>query len=103
MMPRQDLPHRLPPACAPAMVACDDNGTNEGAMNLFKTVRPNIVQSIRAFRVPELAQAAAALNQHFLYANCAIAPARPRSSSALPPNSPSRSISARISMHCPIA
>ncbi|HBD33634.1 MAG TPA: ribonuclease inhibitor, partial [Cupriavidus sp.] len=26
MMPRQDLPHRLPPACAPAMVACDDNG-----------------------------------------------------------------------------
>ena len=26
-------------------------------MNLFKSVRPNIVQSIRAFRVPELAQA----------------------------------------------
>ncbi|WP_420840092.1 barstar family protein [Cupriavidus neocaledonicus] len=42
-----------------------------GAMNLFKTVRPNIVQSIRAFRVPELAQAAADLGQHFLYANCA--------------------------------
>jgi RNAse (barnase) inhibitor barstar len=46
-------------------------GDQEGAMNLFKTVRPNIVQSIRAFRVPELAQAAADLGQHFLYANCA--------------------------------
>lgn len=43
----------------------------EGAMSLFKTVRPNIVQSIRAFRVPELAQAAAELGHHFLYANCA--------------------------------
>ncbi|AZG13414.1 barstar family protein [Cupriavidus pauculus] len=71
MMPRQDLTHRLPPACAPVMVTWADDGTNEGAMNLFKTVRPNIVQSIRAFRVPELSQAAAALNQHFLYANCA--------------------------------
>ncbi len=40
-------------------------------MTLFKTVRPNIVQSIRAFLVPELAQAAAELGQHFLYANCA--------------------------------
>ncbi len=43
----------------------------EEAMHFFKTVRPNIVQSIRAFRVPELAQAAADLGQHFLYANCA--------------------------------
>ena len=66
MMPRQDLTHPLPPACAPVMATWADDGTKEGAMNLFKTVRPNIVQSIRAFRVPELAQAAAALNQHFL-------------------------------------
>ena len=43
----------------------------ENPMNLFRTVRPNIVQSIRAFRVPDLARAAEALGQHFLYANCA--------------------------------
>ncbi len=69
MMPRQEHSHKLPPACPPAVVACAD-GLYEGAMNLFKTVRPNIVQSIRAFRVPELAQAATDLGQHFLYANC---------------------------------
>jgi hypothetical protein len=44
---------------------------NEGPMSLFSTVRPNIVQSIRAFRVQELADEAARLNQHFLYASCA--------------------------------
>ena len=35
----------------------------------LKGIRPNIVQSIRAFRVPELQDAATQLNQHFLYAN----------------------------------
>ena len=35
--------------------------------------RPNIVQSIRAFRVPELQGAAQSLGQHFLYANLATA------------------------------
>ncbi|AHB04355.2 MULTISPECIES: barstar family protein [Pandoraea] len=44
--------------------------SEEGDMSLFKTVRPNIVQSIRAFRVPELAAEAERLGQHFLYANC---------------------------------
>jgi len=43
----------------------------EGKMSLFKTVPPNIVQSIRAFRVTELQQEAAHLQQHFLYAYCA--------------------------------
>ncbi|HZG19027.1 MAG TPA: barstar family protein [Herbaspirillum sp.] len=43
----------------------------EGKMSLFKTVPPNIVQSIRAFRVNELQQEAAHLQQHFLYAYCA--------------------------------
>ncbi|KAG0162765.1 hypothetical protein DFQ28_001287 [Apophysomyces sp. BC1034] len=47
--------------------------SNEGNMGLFKTVRSNIVQSIRAFRVPELADEAARLGHHFLYANCAAA------------------------------
>lgn len=44
---------------------------NEESMSLFRTVRPNIVQSIRAFRVQELADEALELHQHFLYAFCA--------------------------------
>ena len=36
---------------------------------LLQTVRPNIVQSIRAYRVDDLMQAAANADQHFLYAN----------------------------------
>lgn len=43
----------------------------EGAMSLFKTVPPNVVQSIRAFRVTDLQSEAAQLGQHFLYAYCA--------------------------------
>ena len=35
----------------------------------LRTVRTNIVQSIRAFRVPDLQDAAQNLGQHFLYAN----------------------------------
>jgi hypothetical protein len=34
------------------------------------TVPPNLVQSIRAFRVVELQEEAARLEQHFLYAHC---------------------------------
>ncbi|MEO8279482.1 MAG: barstar family protein [Ideonella sp.] len=40
---------------------------------LLQTVRPNIVQSIRAYRVEDLMQAAQAVEQHFLYANLAAA------------------------------
>ena len=36
---------------------------------LLQTVRPNIVQAIRAYRVDDLMQAAQAAGQHFLYAN----------------------------------
>jgi RNAse (barnase) inhibitor barstar len=36
---------------------------------LLQTVRPNIVQSIRAYRVEELHEAAQNGGQHFLYAN----------------------------------
>jgi RNAse (barnase) inhibitor barstar len=39
----------------------------------LKGIRTNIVQSIRAFRVQELQDAAGALGQHFLYANLAAA------------------------------
>ena len=36
---------------------------------ILQTVRPNIVQSIRAYRVEDLMQAAGDGSQHFLYAN----------------------------------
>jgi RNAse (barnase) inhibitor barstar len=36
---------------------------------LLHTVRPNIVQSIRAYRVEDLHKAAHNVGQHFLYAN----------------------------------
>ena len=37
----------------------------------FKRVRPNIVQSIRAFNAHQLQDTAAQMGQHFLYANLA--------------------------------
>jgi hypothetical protein len=37
---------------------------------LLMTVPPNLVQSIRAFRVVELQEEAARLGHHFLYAHC---------------------------------
>lgn len=39
-------------------------------MSLLITVPPNLVQSIRAFRVAELQDEAGRLGQHFLYAHC---------------------------------
>jgi RNAse (barnase) inhibitor barstar len=36
---------------------------------LLQTVRPNIVQSIRAYRIEELRDFALEASQHFLYAN----------------------------------
>ncbi len=38
---------------------------------LLRSVRPNIVQSIRAYRIQDLQTAAQALGNHFLYANLA--------------------------------
>jgi RNAse (barnase) inhibitor barstar len=51
--------------------ADEAHSSNEEAMSLFASVRPNIVQSIRAFRVQELADEAQRLQEHFLYAFCA--------------------------------
>ena len=45
----------------------------ETTENALKGVRTNIVQSIRAFRVQDLQDAARSLGQHFLYANLATA------------------------------
>jgi RNAse (barnase) inhibitor barstar len=55
---------------APAEEASPGLSANEEPMSLFKTVRPNLVQSIRAFRVQDLADEANQLGQHFLYAYC---------------------------------
>ena len=41
------------------------------AAHLLRSVRSNIVQSIRAFRIADLQTAAIAAGQHFLYANLA--------------------------------
>lgn len=41
-------------------------------MSLLTTVPPNLVQSIRAFRVTELQDEAIRLGQHFLYAHCLV-------------------------------
>ena len=40
---------------------------------LMQTVRPNIVQAIRAYRVDDLMSAAQESDQHFLYANLSAA------------------------------
>ena len=40
---------------------------------LLQTVRPNIVQAIRAYRVEDLMQAAEGVDQDFLYANLSAA------------------------------
>jgi RNAse (barnase) inhibitor barstar len=45
----------------------------EAAQATLKGVRPNIVQSIRAFRVQSLQDAARSLGHHFLFANLASA------------------------------
>lgn len=42
----------------------------EDGENCLATVAPNVVQSIRAFRVSDLQAQAAKLGQHFLYAYC---------------------------------
>ncbi len=39
----------------------------------LQTIRPNLVQAIRAYRVEDLMQAASRAGQHFLYANLASA------------------------------
>lgn len=39
----------------------------------LQTIRPNIVQSIRAYRVDDLMRAAESAKQHFLYANLSAA------------------------------
>lgn len=46
-------------------------GRTEEDRSLLYAVPPNVVQSIRAFRAPDLQAEAIRLGQHFLYAHCA--------------------------------
>ena len=46
-----------------------DKPIRQDQETLLKGVRTNIVQSIRAFRVNDLQEAAQGLGHHFLYAN----------------------------------
>ncbi|MGN5479943.1 hypothetical protein ACTMU2_33215 [Cupriavidus basilensis] len=105
MMPRQELTHKLPPAApvtVPAVASWADGA--EGAMNLFKSVRPNIVQSIRAFRVPDLPPRRRPTLVSISCTRIArIARARRRSWKRSPPRSRSPSISARTSTRWPTA
>lgn len=43
--------------------------SSAGSLMMLHTVRPNIVQAIRAFRVEDLQHAAQDAGQHFLYTN----------------------------------
>ena len=52
-----------------AVDAPPDGASAPAEAVIFKSVRRNIVQSIRAFHVADLQAAAASLNNHFLYAN----------------------------------
>jgi RNAse (barnase) inhibitor barstar len=59
------------PSAEPLTAPSTALSTDEGGMSLFSTVQPNIVQSIRAFRVQDLHDEAQRLQEHFLYAFCA--------------------------------
>jgi RNAse (barnase) inhibitor barstar len=53
------------------MPVSDASRIDADPAELLKSVRPNIVQSIRAYRVEQLQEAAEKTGQHFLYANLA--------------------------------
>lgn len=61
------LPQRKPAPSWRAALAVRDSGPAA----MLRSVRTNIVQSIRAFRTEELMEAASELGQHFVYANSA--------------------------------
>ncbi|MCC7005085.1 MAG: barstar family protein [Ottowia sp.] len=65
------LPRTPMPAMRPVQTPINTRPDHESTVTLLKAVRMNIVQSIRAFRAPELAKAADLLGHHFLYAHCA--------------------------------
>ena len=61
------LPQKKPAPSWRAALAVRDSGPAA----MLRSVRTNIVQSIRAFRTEELMEAASELGQHFVYANSA--------------------------------
>ncbi len=71
-MPLRKDPPRPRTGMAPLPTAgAAEAPARAGSDILLKGIRTNIVQSIRAFRVQELQDAAQGLGQHFLYANLA--------------------------------
>ena len=62
----RDVSNDAPLCLGEALTTLERNPETNQAL---RGVRPNIVQSIRAFRVHELQEAAHAGGQHFLYAN----------------------------------
>lgn len=66
---------------------------------LLRTVRNNIVQSIRAFTVNQLQDTAKELGQHFLYANLAMAQSKQDVLDLVSTNFLCPRISVRILMH----
>jgi hypothetical protein len=77
--------------------------SNEEPMSLFTTVRPNLVQSIRAFRVQDLADEAGRLGQHFLYAYCGAAQSKQEVMETIATSFLFQSISARTTTRCTTA
>jgi len=59
-------PKKQPPSWRAALAVRDG-----GPAAMLRSVRTNIVQSIRAFRTEELMEAASELGQHFVFANAA--------------------------------
>ena len=73
--PLAERPPRLPDT-TPEKAAAMEQTPRQPQESLLKSVRSNIVQSIRAFHVHDLQETAVALGQHFLYANLAAAQTR---------------------------
>jgi len=71
VMQKHDEQRERGRADAPSAAQSATQSANEEGVTLFSTVQPNIVQSIRAFRVQDLHDEAQRLQQHFLYAFCA--------------------------------
>lgn len=59
----------VPPPVADAAAAPDPRIAPRNVTMPLQTIRPNLVQAIRAYRVDDLMAAAAQASQHFLYAN----------------------------------
>ncbi len=65
------VPHLPPALMFLERITEMDTPLRKASETPLRNVRPNIVQSIRAYRIPDLQKAAETLGSHFLYANLA--------------------------------